>query len=100
MKRIYMLDVGTWNHDLDDKWGEIKEKDIITQYMRLTKDFKKENKNVVWVSGNYTKFLDSVNNNLLFYWYIVLDIDTKNIILEDDAGNNLNNYFEDRRGLE
>lgn len=99
MKRTYMLDVGTWNHEIEDKWGDIKEKDIIEQYMRISKDFKKENKNVVWVFGNYTKFIDTVYNNLLFYWYIVLDIELKNIIFEDDAGNNLNWHFGDRRGL-
>lgn len=99
MKRTYMLDVGMWNHEIENKWGDIKEKDIIDQYMRISKDFKKENKNVVWVTGNYTKFIDTVYNNLLFYWYIVLDIDLKNIIFEDDAGNNLNRHFKDRRGM-
>lgn len=98
----FILEVGRWGEDRDqwnkpinpnDKWGDKKDNEIIKDYLKISKQLNKENKNVIWISGRYTKLLEAANNNDLFYWIIYLDISCKNVILEDDAGNVFNYYF-------
>lgn len=99
MIKNHILDVGSW--DIKGKrWGDVSRQEIIKRYIELSKQLKEGDKNYIWVMGRYTKFLEACNYSYDFFQKVQYDILNRDVILEDDGGNNLNYYFlgRDKKG--
>lgn len=90
-RKEHILEVGMWEDY--QEWGEITQDEIVKRYIKLSKSLNSHEQNVIWVFGNYTKFLQSANNNIKLYCMVTMDIIFKNVRLEDDACNCLNYHF-------
>lgn len=90
-RKEHILEVGLWEDY--QNWGEITQDEIVKRYIKLSKSLKSGDQNVIWVFGNYTKFLQAAKNNIKLYCMVTMDIIFKNVRLEDDACNCLNYHF-------
>lgn len=91
MKNLVTIDVGTWNQDSKNRWGDIQESDIIDKFNNCLKELDENDVNEIWITGNYTKFIQTIEDNSLFNVKVLSAIVEKNVYLTDDA-NNLLNY--------
>lgn len=90
-RKAHILEVGLWEDY--QKWGEITQDEIFKRYSKLSKSLNPNDQNVIWIFGNYTKFLKAAKNNIKLYCMVTTDIILKNVRLEDDAFHCLNYHF-------
>lgn len=89
-KILNTIDVGTWKQDSKNHWGDIQESDIINKFKNCLEKLDSNELNEIWITGNYTKFTQAIENNSLFNVKVLSAIVEKNVYLTDDANNNLN----------